>query len=697
MLYLSRCNTLHFISPDYYCLFKKFTGVSGFLLKRCCATGMAVLFVFVHNVYAQTDKDSAQVLKNVEVTARLFTAELTPVQRMDAKTIMQLSSSSVADAVRYFSGVQIKDYGGVGGLKTVNIRSMGTNHLGVFYDGIQLGNAQNGQVDLGRFSLDNMEEIVLYNGQKPELLQPAKDFGAAGSIYLQSAVPKFETDKKTNLRIGFKSGSFGLINPAITWQQKLTEKISSSFSTEWTHAHGRYKFRYRKLNNDGSVAYDTSAIRQNGDINALRIEGGLNGIIPNGDWKFKAYTYLSERGLPGFIANNVFKHGQRQWDKNLFAQGTFRKKIAPWYSVLMSGKFAYDYTRYLDDDPASMYTNNKYRQKETYISAANEFSLTPIWKIAFSGDYQWNSLDANLVQFAYPERHTALFALASSLRLERLKLQASMLGTYVEDHVKLKNAAPPKTEYTPAIFASYQPFKSNDFIVRAFYKKIFRMPTFNDLYYTFIGNAVLKPEFATQYDLGFTYTKTIAAGSLKQISLQTDAYYNEVTDKIVAVPTSNPFRWMMLNLGMVEIRGIDLAVKANWQLKEALTLSTRLTYTYQKAQDFTDHTDTYYGDQIPYTPWNSCSAILNAAYKKWDLNYSFIYTGERYDQKANIAKNHVEPWYTSDLSLSRGLGYGAAKLRISAEVNNLFNQYYDVVLNYPMPGRNYKLILQFSL
>lgn len=54
----------------------------------------------------------------------------------------------------------------MGGLKTVNIRSMGTNHVGVFYDGIELGNAQNGTVDLGRFSLDNMEAVTLYNGQK---------------------------------------------------------------------------------------------------------------------------------------------------------------------------------------------------------------------------------------------------------------------------------------------------------------------------------------------------------------------------------------------------------------------------------------------------------------------------------------------------------------------------------------------------
>ena len=78
--------------------------------------------------------------------------------------------------------MQIKNYGGIGGLKTIDIRSMGTNHMGVFYDGIQLGNAQNGPIDLGKFSLDNIDEISLFNGQKSEIFQSAKDYGSAGTV-----------------------------------------------------------------------------------------------------------------------------------------------------------------------------------------------------------------------------------------------------------------------------------------------------------------------------------------------------------------------------------------------------------------------------------------------------------------------------------------------------------------------------------
>lgn len=142
----------------------------------------------------------------------------------------------MADAIRYFAGVQLKDYGGVGGLKTVNIRSMGTNHMAVFYDGIQLGNAQNGQVDLGRFSLDDVEEISLYNGQKSDIFQSAKDFGASGTIYITTRRPRFEEGKRANFKATMKTGSFGLINPTMRYEYKISDAVSSSFSGEWINA-----------------------------------------------------------------------------------------------------------------------------------------------------------------------------------------------------------------------------------------------------------------------------------------------------------------------------------------------------------------------------------------------------------------------------------------------------------------------------
>ena len=152
-------------------------------------------------------------LEEVNITANRF-KEMTPVQRLSGKQLEKLNSYSVADALRHFTGVQLKDYGGVGGIKTIDIRSMGANHVGVFYDGIQLGNAQNGQIDLSMYSLDNIDELAVYNGQKGEIFQPAKDFGSAGMLYIRSRRPKFKDGKNYHLKASVKAGSFATINPS---------------------------------------------------------------------------------------------------------------------------------------------------------------------------------------------------------------------------------------------------------------------------------------------------------------------------------------------------------------------------------------------------------------------------------------------------------------------------------------------------
>jgi outer membrane receptor protein involved in Fe transport len=534
-----------------------------------------------------------------------------------------------------------------------------------------------------------MQEIALYNGQKSNIFQPAKDFGSAGAIYMTSLKPSFAAGENIHLKGTIKTGSFGLFNPSLLWQQKISNKISASFNTEWINANGRYKFRSRKDN-----GYDTTMIRKNSDINALRVEGGLNGVLNGGEWSTKLYYYNSERGLPGFVANNVFRHVDRQWDRDFFVQSSFRKDITPRYSLLLNAKYAYDYTRYLAPDTAALYVDNHYRQHELYFSVAQQYALTSWWNLGLAADFQWNKLNADLRDFAYPTRYTTLVAAASAVYFRRFSAQASVLATIVNETVEKKTAATPKREYTPSLFVSWQPFATPTFRLRAFYKRIFRMPTFNDLYYTDIGNSFLNPEFATQYDAGFTWTKIFT--DKIEAGIETDAYYNEVTQKIVAVPTVNQFRWTMMNLGFVKIRGIDVKAKASWQVN-AVNISTRLTYTFQKAQDYSDPASSFYKDQIVYIPRHSGSAIIGTDYKKWTANYSLLYTGERYNGKDNDPENYMQPWYTSDFSIGRILQYKRLNIHLTAQVNNLFNQYYDVVLNYPMPGRNYKFIIAVNI
>lgn len=662
-------------------------------MKRLFA--IAMLGVVAGSAFANGEtQDSVRVhhIQEVVVTSRLISRETIPSQTLGGEELKKLNSLSVADALRYFSGLQLKDYGGVGGIKTVNIRSMGTNHLGIFYDGIELGNAQNGQIDLGQFSLDNVEEISLYNGQRSAIFQPASDFGNAGSVYIRTKAPRFMMGRRYNLLVRAKYGSSDTFRFSSLWEQKLSDHISSSLSTGVLTSSGRYKFRYRRVTEDNTVAYDTTAVRHNGDIWAFRVEENVRGGIADGYWNVKAYTYHSERGIPGAIVNNVWRRGERQWDHNTFGQAVFQKSFGDKFSTKALAKYAYYVTRYVNNDETQIHVDNTYRQQEMYFSTSNVYEILSKWSVSMSYDFKWNKLNANMVDFAFPHRYSNFVSLATALTLSRIQAQASLVEQVVKDHVKYGASSSSRSTLTPAFFVNVYPFESKLLAVKAFAKKSFRMPTFNDLYYADMGNSKLNPESALQYDLGFVLNKDWKQGIVDHFRLQVDGYYNTVHDKIVAYPKGQQFRWTMLNLGKVHIKGVDAMAEVGLEPAKDWKVTARLQYTYQDARDVTDPNTSYYKDQIPYIPWHSGSAILGLSWREWDLSYSFIYSGERYSQQENILYNHLQPWYTHDMSVV----YHARKWSTRLDVNNIFSQDYDVILNYPMPKRNYMLTLEYN-
>ena len=100
---------------------------------------------------------------------------------------------------------------------------------------------------------------------------------------------------------------------------------------------------------------------------------------------------------------------------------------------------------------------------------------------------------------------------------------------------------------------------------------------------------------------------------------------------------------------------------------------------------------------MPYIPLHSGSAVLGVSYGTWNFNYSFVYTGERYMLGGNVPVNYIQPWYTSDLSLSKVFRIRRTELGVTVEVNNIFNQQYEVVKWYPMPGTNFRITLSLTI
>lgn len=678
---------------------------------------MLMLLCWVANVtYAQGEKAGKSVtdstmLMEVQVISRQSFKDVIPSQTLNGEALERLNSLNVADALRYFSGLQVKDYGGVGGIKTVNIRSMGSQHLGVYYDGIELGNAQNGQIDLGQFSLDNVEEVTLYNGQKSSLMQTASDYGNAGSVYIRTRRPRFKVGERYNLRAKVKYGVSNMLNLGVVQEMKLTDWLTASLTIGTITSDGKYEFRYRRKNYDGTIAYDTTAVRQNGDVQSVRGELNLHGIFSRGGWDFKVYTYQSNRGIPGAIVNNVWKREERQIDGNTFLQGTVTRDFTARYSARFLVKYANYYTHYMNRDTTTMMVDNKYRQQELYMSTTHAVQILPWWSMSAAYDVRWSQLTADTYNCPEPYRWAHLLSLATAMNYKGFSAQASVLYTNAQDKGQSKvtggqavGANLKISRFTPALFLNYDVWEkkarrttedAGKLALRGYVKNSFRMPTFNDLYYAEVGNSNLRPENAQQYDLGVVFDRSYGKGFLAGFHLQADGYFNDVTDKIVAYPKGQQFRWTMLNLGRVHITGVDAEATMRFRVSK-VNAGLRLQYTYQKAIDVTDKGDAFYGDQIPYIPLHSGSVIFDAEWKGLTFNYSFIYTGERYSQQENTLWNHLQPWYTSDLSLSYRMPVGKTLMRATLEVNNVFSQDYDVILNYPMPKRNYAISIDIT-
>ena len=80
----------------------------------------------------------------------------------------------------------------------------------------------------------------------------------------------------------------------------------------------------------------------------------------------------------------------------------------------------------------------------------------------------------------------------------------------------------------------------------------------------------------------------------------------------------------MLNLGKVDIRGLDVSAQVTLNPLRDFFATVRAQYTYQRAIDVTNPSDNYYRDQIPYIPHHSGSAVVNLTWREWNLNYSYI-------------------------------------------------------------------------
>lgn len=619
--------------------------------------------------------DSVVTLKSVEIISSR--TELATSQKLKGVELQSLSSTSIADALKYFAGVQIKDYGGLGGLKTVNVRSLGAQHVGIYIDGIRITNAQNGTVDLGKYSLSTLESISLYNANRLEINQSASEYASGATVYMKTRRPTVDS-----LSVLGGLGSFHTYRGRINVQ--TSKKNWDAFlDAEYVYSKGDYPFRYK------SEYEDTVGRRRNSDIEYFRIESALF----HRDLAVHGYAYVSKRGCPGGIVRRLsdkYTNIGKEWDSDFFLQSSWQHKINSNNSLKINSKYSYEYLRYNTDFKENQNTakvDNRYHQHDAYISLA--YTYRPWRPIYFnmSYDVRMSWLNSDIRNFSPIFRFDQKVVAAGELEWQGFRFATSILYQYYKDKTTTHTgAADPLSRFTPAVSLGYN---FRNLTVRGWYKKIFRVPTLNDLYYTQAGNRNLKPEYTKQWDLGFEYYIT---DKNWKGNFQIDAYINHIDNRIVCLPLRGTYTWSMMNYGSTFCKGLNSTVSGNYSTC-GWNYSLLASCTFQKDLNRTDPKDTEtYNKPICYSPIFSCGVTGIVGWKTLSVTMSWLHVGPRMWSYAD-PEDVLSPYDNVDLKIT----WVWKKFMATIEIFDLLDIQYEHIPRYPMPGRNFRYSISYSI
>ncbi|MCR4766027.1 MAG: TonB-dependent receptor [Bacteroidaceae bacterium] len=615
-----------------------------------------------------------------------------PTQLVTQKQLLYQGVTDLSDALRRFSGVNVRDYGGAGGVKTISVRSLGSQHTAVAYDGITITDAQSGQIDLSRFSLDNIRSLSLTIGDNDDIFLPARTVASAAVLRLQTEVPEFN-NQSYRLKAEVKTGSFGMLNPYLRYDQQLSKQVSVSAYADYLRADNQYPFRLV------NGKYVTTEKRKNNFIETYRAEANLTAHTSEvGLLRAKVYYYNSFRQLPGPVVlyNDVSR--EKETDRNFFAQLHYQTLMGSKWHLQLNGKFNWAYTHYSDvgnQYPEGM-LSNYYYQREYYGSGTLMFTPSDHWAFAYAADYAYNNLNSNTTNGVRPYRNTLLQTLTAKYQSRHLLVTARMLASIYDNGAKNGTASKSANRLSPSISLSLKPFENHDLYLRAAYKDIFRVATFSENYFARFSSRDIRPEVARQFNLGITYSLPSSNARLRHLNITVDGYYNRVKDKIVAVPF-NMFFWTMINLGRVDIWGADMNVDTSVRLAAKHQLLFNASYTLQLASNLTDPTSPFYKNQIVYTPKNSGSASLTWENPWMNVALHATMASARYTVDDHIDSNRLPGYGEWGAALYRTFTYRGFDVAVRFDGINLGNKQYSIVKNYPMPGRSFKFTINITI
>lgn len=653
---------------------------------------------------AQTDTITGRVHQLEEVTItetqRKHTVTSTaPLHLLDRQDMLTMGVTDIADALHRLPGITIRDYGGAGGMKTVSVRGFGAKHTGVCYDGVMLSECQSGEIDLSRYSLDNVDNLSLVIGDNDDIFIPARQVTTPAVLNIQTLrLPTADT--RPHLTTQVKFGSFGYVSPFLRYEQNFSDKFAFSAVGEYTYAENDYPY---ELRNGLQTIHDRRTNNRmnsgHGELNFLWSINAVNRLSG------KIYYYDNDRQLPGLVRYYTNLSGENLRDRNFFAQMMYQTRWGEQLSLKWNTKFNWSASIYEDALKPGGINDASYWQREVYTSMALLYAPDDHWTFDYSADYAFNNLNGSSWRAVTgrPSRHTILQSATAKYHNKRLTVLGRLLySLYLNeqrdvpdvDRIDIqKNSASNMRRLSPSVSLSYRLLESYDLYVRASYKNIFRSPTFNESYFYHYGSPNLQPELTDQYNIGVTFSHTRSKNWHLYLTL--DGYYNHVKDMIVAIPY-NMFIWTCVNIGKVYTYGMDATIKASYRFSPRYALLFSGNYSYQKVENRFNPESPNYKKQIAYMPKHTGSLALTFENPWVNVSLHGVGVSSRWPNNDHYSGTMIDGYMDFGVTAYRQLTFGRHQIEARLDLKNLFNTQYEIVSHYPMPRRSYQITINYK-
>ncbi|MFZ0391360.1 MAG: TonB-dependent receptor [Calditrichia bacterium] len=614
-----------------------------------------------------------EIVTTATLNRELITSVPAASEVLNRKELQELNADDVGQALQSITGGLVKQYGPLGSLETPSLRGSGDNQVLVLMDGQRLNDAQSASVDMGLLPLSAVEKIEVVKGGYSGLYGSE----AIGGV-INIMTRKHEGKNRLKYSTTGTTGSFGTSIYDVSLGQSI-----SNFD---------YLAAYHYAGADNDFKFDSAGVQQtmrNADFASDNVFASAGYTFPNQSRLSGFYQYYSgERGSPGsldFPTSAARLESQRQHASLAYRNLSFRRFSLNTDAYFIESESNYNsgqllqnnhlnrtigahVTGYADFDRLGLFTYG-YEFRRNQLESWNYENNQPVLSIG----EQERDVHSLFMQndWSYQFNPEVSLTVIPSARLDHYS------ETVIEDQL------------TPRIGGMLSFSGDWTGAVRGNLGRVFRAPTFNDLYWPdeqyVRGNPALKPEEGIAYDAGF-------------IANFKSAFYWGIEVTAFATHMDNLILWDLNSNGVYMPRNVASAY--NRGIEGRITFddlqnrgSVQLGYTYLKATDQSGNSSVN-GNFLPYRPEHKIDAGFTYRFRETAFHLSYIYVGERFTNLENSKRLNSYSLLNFNAGLYPELWGATWTLRL--EINNLTDEDIQIIHQYPYPGREFRLVLGVS-